>query len=69
LNHPENVHHAIPGNSLAKLKYEKGMMLEKPFKTGTTVQMEILNCCGIDQGVFDTDKHKNYMFRISQTAG
>jgi hypothetical protein len=63
------IYGTAPGNSLANLKYERGLMLEKPFKTGTTVQMEILNGCGIDQGVFDTDKHKNYMFRVSQTAG
>lgn len=63
------IYDAAPGNSLAKLKYERGMMVEKPFRTGTTIQMEILNGCGIDQNVFDTDKHKNYMFRISQAAG
>ena len=63
------IYDATPGNSLARLKYERGMMIEKPFKTRTTVQLEILNGCGIDQGVFDTDKHKNFMFRVSQAAG
>ena len=63
------IYDASPGNSLVKLKYERGMMLEKPLKSGTTIQMEILNGCGIDQGEFDTDKHKNFMFRISQAAG
>jgi len=58
-----------PGNSLTKLKYERGIMLEKPFKTGTTLQAEVLNGCGIEQGVFDTDNHKNLMFRVSQAAG
>jgi hypothetical protein len=64
-----HIYDVSPGTSYAKLKYERGMMLERPFKTGTTVQMEILNGCGIDQDIFDTDKHKNFMFRVSQTAG
>ncbi len=64
-----HIYGVAPGNSFTKLKYERGMMLERPFKTGTTVQMEVLNGCGIEQGEFDTDKNKNLMFRVSQTAG
>ena len=63
------IYDAAPGNSLSRLKYERGIMIEKPFKSGTTLQLQVLNGCGIDQGVFDTDKHKNFMFRLSQAAG
>jgi hypothetical protein len=63
------IYDAAPGTSSATLKYERGMILEKPFSTGTTFQMEILNGCGIDKWVFDTDKYKNFMFRLSQEIG
>jgi hypothetical protein len=63
------IYESAPGNSHANLKYERGIMLEKPFTTGTTLQMEILNGCGLGQGVFDTDKNKNLMFRLSQEIG
>jgi hypothetical protein len=63
------IYDAAPGNSSATLKYERGMMLEKFFKSKTTFQMEILNGCGIDKLVFDTDKYKNFMFRLSQEIG
>jgi hypothetical protein len=63
------IYDAAPGTSSATLKYERGMMLEKSFNTGTTLQIEILNGCGIDQWTFDTDKYKNFMFRLSQQVG
>jgi hypothetical protein len=63
------IYDAAPGTSSATLKYERGMILEKPFSTGTTFQMEILNGCGIDKWTFDTDKYKNFMFRLSQQIG
>jgi hypothetical protein len=63
------IYDAAPGNSLATLKYERGMVLEKPFSSGTTVTAEILNGCGIEEPEFDIDKYKNYMFRVSQELG
>lgn len=63
------IYDAAPGTSSATLKYERGVMLEKPFSTGTTFQLEILNGCGIDKWTFDTDKYKNFMFRLSQQIG
>jgi hypothetical protein len=60
---------AAPGNSSARLKYERGIILERSFNTGTTFQFQVLNGCGIEKDVFDTDKHKNFMFRVSQGAG
>jgi hypothetical protein len=64
-----SIYDSKPGNSAASLKYERGIMLEKPFSTGTTVLAEVLNGCGIDAPVFDKDQYKSYMFRISQTIG
>lgn len=58
-----------PGNSSASLKYERGIMLEKSFSTGTTVIGEVLNGSGLDAPLFDSDKYKNFMFRISQDIG
>lgn len=64
-----NIYSVTPGNSSANLKYERGIILEKPFSSGTTITAEILNGCGIDKMVFDTDKYKNYLFRFSQGIG
>ena len=62
-----------PGNSTADLKYDRGMILERDFKTGTSVLGQVLNGCGIgeaDEGfLFDKDKYKNFMGRITQSIG
>jgi hypothetical protein len=58
-----------PGNSKASLKYERGIILEKPFSTGTTIHAQLLNGCGIDEPLFDDDQYKTYMFRLSQAIG
>lgn len=63
------IYDSKPGNSTASLKYERGIMLEKPFSTGTTILLEVLNGCGLDAPLFDNDKYKNYMLRISQEIG
>jgi hypothetical protein len=63
------IYDAAPGNSAVTLKYERGIVFEKPFSSGTTLTAEILNGCGIDKPVFDTDKYKNFMFRLSQELG
>jgi hypothetical protein len=63
------IYDVAPGNSNANLKYERGIIVEKPFSTGTTVTAELLNGCGIDYHEFDTDKYKNLMFRVSQAVG
>jgi len=64
-----SIYDAKPGNSAASLKYERGIMLEKPFSTGTTVLAEVLNGCGLEGPILDKDKYKNYMFRINQEVG
>lgn len=62
-----------PGNSCASLKYERGIMLEKPFSSGTTIIGEVLNGCGIEPPeedfLLDNDKHKNFILRLSQSFG
>jgi hypothetical protein len=63
------IYDVAPGNSNANLKYERGIVLEKPFSTGTTLTAEIINGCGIDKPVFDTDKNKNVLLRLSQELG
>jgi len=63
------IYDSKPGNSAASLKYERGIILEKPFSTRTTVIVEVLNGCGLDAPLFDNDKFKSYMFRLSQGIG
>ncbi len=62
-----------PGNSAADLKYDRGIIVERDFKTGTTLLGQILNGCGIgeaDEGyLFDKDKYKNFMGKITQSVG
>jgi hypothetical protein len=70
---PYKIYDAAPGNSSVSLKYERGMMLEKGFSSGTTVLAEIVNGSGIGEAgenfIFDKDKHKNFMLRLSQSLG
>ncbi len=70
---PYKIYGAAPGNSLADLKYDRGIILERDFKTGTTVVAQILNGCGIGEAgvgyLFDNDKYKNFMGRITQSIG
>jgi len=63
------IYDSKPGNSKASLKYERGIVLERPFSTGTTLNVQILNGCGIDEPLFDKDQFKTYMFRLSQAIG
>jgi len=62
-----------PESSSADLKYDRGVMLEKDFPTGTTLIGEITNGYGIGPAdyryIFDKDKYKNFMLKISQSIG
>jgi hypothetical protein len=64
---------AAPGNSSVNLKYERGVMLEKGFSSGTTLVGEIVNGSGFEpayaSNVFDKDKYKNFMLTLTQTIG
>lgn len=70
---PYAVYAVTPGNSTIDLKYDRGLMIEKGFKTGTTIMGEMVNGCGIGEAregyIFDKDKYKNFMIRINQSLG
>jgi hypothetical protein len=67
------IYSVAPGNSTANLKYDRGIIFDKGFKTGTTLVAEIVNGCGIGAAaegfLFDKDKYKNFMLRINQDVG
>lgn len=70
---PYQIYDAAPGNSGINLKYDRGIMLEKDFETGTGILLEVLNGCGIGEAdenhIFDKDPYKNFMLRLSQSIG
>jgi hypothetical protein len=61
------------GKSKVTLTYDRGIMLNYGFPTKTDFFVEILNGNGIDPanpfGSFDSDKYKNFAFRVSQEMG
>jgi hypothetical protein len=60
------------GTSGINLKYDKGVMLTLGLESGTTIVAEIINGNGIvvaENHVFDNDKYKNVMGRITQGIG
>ncbi|MFZ5433573.1 MAG: hypothetical protein ACOZB3_07355 [Calditrichota bacterium] len=62
-----------PGYSGANLKYDRGLMLNYGFSSGTDLFLEVLNGNGIhaadEQRTYDNDKYKNFMGRITQDIG
>jgi hypothetical protein len=70
---PYQIYAVKPDNSSVNLKYDRGIMFDKSFKTGTTLVGEIVNGSGLDPAwgefLFDKDKYKNFMLRISQSIG
>lgn len=70
---PYRIYDVKPGNSLISLKYERGIIFDRGFSTGTSIFAMIVNGSGIGEAgegwVFDTDKHKNFMGRITQELG
>ena len=70
---PYRIYGVSPGNSSVNLKYERGIMFDRDFKTGTSVVGEILNGAGLgvagENLLFDKDKYKNFMLKIAQTLG
>lgn len=67
------IYGSAPGTSFADLKYDRGVIFEKDFKTGTTLVGEIVNGAGIGEAregyLFDKDKYKNFMLRVNQDVG
>ncbi len=56
-----------PGRSLAALSYDRGLVFSYTAPTNTDMSLQVLNGNGIGTvNVFDVDKYKNYMFRVSQ---
>jgi hypothetical protein len=70
---PYRIYGTTAGNSTADLKYDRGIIFDRDFKTGTTLVAEILNGCGIGEAgagyLFDKDKYKSFMGRINQSLG
>jgi hypothetical protein len=70
---PYSIYAVSPGTSTVNLKYDRGIIIDKGFKTGTTIVAEMINGCGIGEAregyVFDKDKYKNFMLRLNQSVG
>jgi len=70
---PYKIYSSRPGTSTTDLKYDKGLIFDKGFSTGTTIVGQIVNGNGIgeaDDGyLFDKDKYKNFMLRVNQDIG
>lgn len=68
-----SIYGSAPGTSSADLKYDRGVIFEKDFSTGTTIVGEIVNGTGIGEAregyLFDKDKYKNFMLRLNQSIG
>lgn len=62
-----------PGYSIVDLTYDRGIILNYGFESGTDLVLEVVNGNGIGEGFFggnfDNDKYKNFFGRISQDAG
>lgn len=70
---PYKIYGVKPSNSSVNLKYDRGIMFDKGFSTGTTIVGEIVNGSGLGEAsegfLFDKDKYKNLMLRINQSFG
>jgi hypothetical protein len=70
---PYRIYSVTPGTSTIDLKYDRGIIFDKSFSTGTTLVGEIVNGCGIGEAgegyLFDKDKYKNFMLRVNQSIG
>ncbi len=62
-----------PGDSKINLAYDRGVMLTYGFPSGTDIIVEVVNGNGLveadDFRVYDEDKYKGYIGRISQDIG
>ncbi|MFO8234716.1 MAG: hypothetical protein R6U04_04830 [Bacteroidales bacterium] len=60
------------GMSDITLKYDRGIVVSYGFETGTDIEVSIFNGNGIPEqqfNLFDKDKHKSYLGRVSQNLG
>ncbi len=62
-----------PGESTIDLKYDRGILLDKGFSTGTSVVFEVVSGAGLteanDAFVFDKDRYKNMLLKVTQDIG
>ncbi|AFN73392.1 hypothetical protein MROS_0148 [Melioribacter roseus P3M-2] len=65
-----SIYKAKPGYAKAALTYDRGLMITYGAPSGTDIILEILNGNGIGEAnnlkIFDDDKYKNVLLRISQ---
>ena len=68
-----HIYATAPGQSSVNLKYDKGILLDKGFKTGTMVVFEVISGTGLGSAdhwyVFDKDKYKNMLLKVTQDIG
>jgi hypothetical protein len=67
------IYATAPAESSVNLKYDKGIMLDKGFETGTSVVFEVISGTGLGEAdhwyVFDKDKYKNVLLKLTQDIG
>lgn len=67
------IYGTAPGESSIDLKYDRGIMLEKGFASGTSVVLELVSGSGLGEAdrwyVFDKDKYKNALLKVTQDIG
>jgi hypothetical protein len=57
------------GESRIRLSYDRGIMASLGLESGTEFMLQVVNGNGIDaEEIFDTDKYKNIVWRVAQTA-
>ncbi len=67
------IYSTAPGESSIDLKYDRGILLDKGFSTGTSVVFEVVSGSGLSEAnkayVFDKDKYKNMLLKVTQDIG
>ncbi len=67
------IYATAPGESSIDLKYDRGILLDKGFSTGTTMVFEVVSGSGLSEAnkafVFDKDKYKNILLKVTQDIG
>ncbi len=70
---PYKIYGVAPSGSSVDLKYDRGIMFDRGFSTGTTIIAEIVNGSGLSEAsegwIFDKDKYKNLMVKLTQDIG
>lgn len=68
-----HIYTVSPGTSEINMKYDRGIFLEYDLPTGTGIVVEVVNGNGKREAgegiIFDKDKYKNYLLRLSQPLG